>query len=157
MRTFVVLLTVVTLAPASARAADGLDTAPSAVAADSESTQSWVGVGSELSRSPSELSRPQTLPALYVSLSALQIYDGYSTLKGVNDGAREGNSIVAGFAGNPTAVWTIKAGSTACAIYFAEHLWRTHRRGQAIAVMLASNTVMSVVAARNAAVLHTSR
>jgi len=36
------------------------------------------------------------------------------------------------------------------AIYAAEQLWRQHHRGQAIAIMVASNGVMAIVAAHNA-------
>ena len=101
--------------------------------------------------------RPMVLPALYGTFAGLQIYDGYSTVKGIRRGAREGNAIVGGLAGNPAAFWTLKAASTGVSIYFAERLWRNGRRGQAIAVMVASSAAMSVVAARNASVLKTTR
>ena len=97
------------------------------------------------------------LAPLYVSLGALQAFDGYSTLKGVNRGARESNVLVGGLAANPAAFWAVKAGSTAVSIYFAERLWRQHRRAEAITVMIVSNGVMAAIAARNASVLHSSR
>lgn len=101
--------------------------------------------------------RPGMLAPLYVSLAALQAYDGYSTLKGVDRGARETNVLVGGLAGNPAAFWAVKAGSTAVSIYFAERLWREHRRAEAITVMIVTNGVMAAIAARNAAVLRSPR
>ena len=65
--------------------------------------------------------------------------------------------MVGGLAGNPAALWGLKAASTGVSIYLAERLWRDHHRGQAIAVMIASNAIMSAVAARNASVLKSAR
>ena len=97
--------------------------------------------------------RPSVLPAMYVSLAALQAYDGYSTLRGVRAGATEMNPLVGGLASQPAAFWTVKALSTVTTIYFAEQLWRQHKRGQAIVTMVVANGLMGVVAARNASVL----
>ena len=69
--------------------------------------------------------RPQIVPSLYVSLAVLQAFDGYSTLRGVRNGAREANPILGQAAGRPIAIWTLKAASTATTIYCAERLWRT--------------------------------
>jgi len=101
--------------------------------------------------------RPQIMPSLYVSLAALQAYDGYSTLAGVTNGAREANPIVGGAAGKPVAMWSLKAASTAATIYYAERLWRSHRLGRAIALLVAANATMSIVAAHNASVLSSTR
>lgn len=101
--------------------------------------------------------RPGMLAPLYVSLGALQAYDGYSTLKGVGRGARESNVLVGGLVDKPAAFWAVKAGSTAVSIYFAERLWREHRRAEAITVMIVTNGVMAAIAARNAAVLRSPR
>lgn len=146
MRTFLALLIAGALLPATVRAAD-----------DKASDDAVDRPRIELFPAPMAAERPLFLPAMYASLGALQVYDGYSTLAGVNRGARESNAIVGGLAGNPAALWTLKAASTGVSIYLAERLWRDHHRGQAIAVMLASNAVMSVVAARNASVLKSSR
>jgi hypothetical protein len=100
-----------------------------------------------------QATRPSALPAMYVSLAGLQAYDGYSTLRGVRAGATEANPLVGGLAGQPAAFWTVKALSTVTTIYFAEQLWRQHKRGQAIATMVAANAVMGAVAAHNNAVL----
>src|SRR5437762_5725983 len=96
--------------------------------------------------------RPSALPAMYVSLAALQAYDGYATLRGVRGGATEMNPLVGGLASQPVPFWALKAVSTVTSIYFAEQLWRQHKRGRAIATMVVANAVMGAVAARNASV-----
>jgi uncharacterized protein DUF5658 len=101
--------------------------------------------------------RPQIVPSLYVSLVVLQAFDGYSTLRGVRNGAREVNPIIEHAAGRPVAIWTLKAASTATTIYCAERLWRTHRRGQAITLLVAANAMMGAIAARNASILSSAR
>jgi Domain of unknown function (DUF5658) len=101
--------------------------------------------------------RPHIVPSLYVSLAVLQAYDGYSTLRGLRHGAREMNPIVAHAAGQPVVMWTLKAASTAATIYCAEQLWRSHRRGRAIALLVAANSMMGVIAARNASIVSTAR
>jgi hypothetical protein len=101
--------------------------------------------------------RPQIVPSLYVSFAVLQAFDGYSTLRGVRSGAREANPIIGHAAGRPMAMWTLKAASTATTIYCVERLWRTHRRAQAITLLVAANAMMGAVAAHNASVLSTVR
>jgi hypothetical protein len=100
-------------------------------------------------------SRGAALPSLYVSLAALEMYDGYTTMTGVRHGAVEGNPVLGGAAANSPALWAIKGGAAVGVIFIAERLWRQHHRGQAVAVMLASNGIMAAVAARNARVLST--
>ena len=39
------------------------------------------------------IARPSMLAPLYVSLASLQAYDGYTTLRGVNNGAHEANAL----------------------------------------------------------------
>jgi len=101
-----------------------------------------------------QATRPSALPALYVSLASLQAYDGYSTTRGVRNGATEANPLVGGLAGQPAAFWTVKALSTVTTIYFAEQLWRQHKRGQAIMTMVVANAVMGAVAAHNMSVIN---
>ncbi len=101
--------------------------------------------------------RPAFLPPLYLSLAGLQVYDGYATLHGVNTGGREANALLGGLTSKPAAFWAVKAGSTTLTIVLAERLWRTHHRGEAIATMVVANGVMTLVAARNASILHASR
>jgi hypothetical protein len=97
--------------------------------------------------------RGHILPVLYVSFAALQAFDGWSTTAGVGQGAREANPVLGGVANHAAAVWAVKAGVTTGSILMAEHLWRSHRRGQAVATMLVANGVMAAIAAHNAAVL----
>jgi len=97
--------------------------------------------------------RPSALPAMYVSLAGLQAYDGYSTTRGVKNGATEANPLVGSLASQPAAFWTVKALSTVTTIYFAEQLWRQHKRGQAIMAMVVANAVMGAVAAHNMSVV----
>jgi hypothetical protein len=134
------LVAAVLLVPATVRAADDKAQAP-------EKAQVL----------PPPATRPSALPPLYVSLAALQAYDGYSTLHGLNQGARESNVLVGGLAGKPALFWAVKGGSTAVSIFMAEQLWRHHRRAEAIVTMVAANGVMAVIAARNASVLRASR
>jgi hypothetical protein len=99
------------------------------------------------------VSRGVALPVLYGTLAGLQAYDGWTTVKAVHLGATEGNPAVAGLASNARAMWAVKAGATLGSIYLAERLWRQHRRGTAIATMLAVNGVMAAVAINNASVM----
>ncbi len=101
--------------------------------------------------------RGAVLPSLYVSLAALNLYDGYSTGVGLRRGAVEANGALKGFAGNAVARYTVKVGATALSIYMAERLWKKGQRAQAIALMVVSNGMMTAVAARNASVLRQLR
>ena len=102
-------------------------------------------------------SRGAVLPVLYLSLIGLEAYDGYSTNRGLNHGAIEGNSLMRSVASHPGALWAVKGGATFVSIYFAERLWREHHRGQAIGVMVLSNVIMAGVAASNASVIHAQK
>jgi hypothetical protein len=101
--------------------------------------------------------RGPVLPALYVSLVGLQAYDGYSTSRGLGNGASEANPALRTLANNPGALWAVKGGTTVVSIYVAERLWRRHHRGQAIALMVASNGIMAAVAANNASIVGARR
>ena len=98
-------------------------------------------------------SRGAILPGLYVSLAALNIYDAVSTKQGLARGAVEANPGMSGVVGSSTSLWAAKAVTTAGAILISEHLWKTHHKAQAIAVMVISNGIMSAVAAHNASVI----
>ena len=102
-------------------------------------------------------SRGSILPSLYVSLGALQAFDGYSTTTGLRRGATETNGMMKNVAGNPASMWIVKGGVTAVSIYAAERLWKRNRRVAAIATMVATNGLMAMVAARNASVLRAQR
>lgn len=97
--------------------------------------------------------RGAVLPMLYGTLAGLQAYDAFSTMKGAQLGASEGNPVVAGVATNAGAMWAMKAGATMASIYAAEGLWRRHRRAEAIFTMVAVNGMMAAVAAHNASVV----
>ena len=93
------------------------------------------------------------LPSLYVSLAALNAYDVVSTRKGLSAGAVESNPAMEAIVGNTTSLIAVKAVATASTILVAEKLWKNHHKGQAIAMMLISNGLMSPVAAHNASVI----
>lgn len=95
---------------------------------------------------------PVLLP-LYVSLIGLQVYDGYSTIRGLENGALEANTFMTRLAAEPAALWAVKGGVTFVSIYMAERLWRKNRRVQAVAVMVVTNGLMAAVALNNASVL----
>ena len=94
--------------------------------------------------------RPAALMPMYVALTGLQAYDGYSTLRGVARGATEQNPLVGGLSRQPAAFMTLKAVSTLTTIYAAEQLWRQHHKTQAIVTLAVANVTMGIVAARNA-------
>jgi hypothetical protein len=130
----------------------------SAVAAD----ETLAPVSTSLEMTPAltngaSISRPAVLPALYASYAALQVYDAYSTKQALAHGARETNPLVQQVVGKQSAFWAVKASATAGTILAAEHLWRKNNKKGAIAVLLASNAVAAVVAARNASVLRSQR
>ena len=101
--------------------------------------------------------RGAVLPMLYVSFIGLEAYDGYSTNRGLRQGAVESNALVGAIAQNQRAVWAVKGATAFISIYVAERLWRGHHRGEAIAVMFVSNSVMTAVAVTNASVLRTQQ
>jgi hypothetical protein len=125
-----------------------------AFAADDEKSEPKDGGAPRIEIIVPQATRPSALPGMYVTLAGLQAYDGYATLRGVRGGsATETNPLVGGLAKQPAAFWTVKALSTVTTIYFAEQLWRQHKRGQAIVTMVVANAVMGAVAARNTSVL----
>jgi len=102
------------------------------------------------------LSRPKALPALYASYAALQAFDVYSTRQALARGATEANPLMQGVVGNTGAFVAVKATVAVATIMAAERLWKTNKAA-AIAVMVASNGVAAIVAARNASVLRGQR
>lgn len=101
--------------------------------------------------------RGGVLPSLYVGLIGLEAYDGYSTNRGLKDGAVESNTLLRRLAANPSALWAVKGGATFVSIYMAERLWRQNHRGKAIALMVVTNGLMAAVALNNASVLRTQK
>ena len=98
------------------------------------------------------LSRPTVLPALYASYAALQAFDVYSTRQALARGAREANPLMQGVVGHTGTFVAVKAAVAMTTIVAAERLWKTNKTA-AIAVMVASNSVAAIVAARNARTL----
>lgn len=99
----------------------------------------------EIPRAP----RPAILPALYAGFVSLEAFDGYSTSRGLKQGAAESNPLVRWAVDNPATLWAVKGGAAFASIYVAERLWKHNHRGQAIVLMAVSNAVMSMVAAQN--------
>ena len=97
--------------------------------------------------------RPSILPALYAGSAILQAYDAYSTLKALNLGAVEANPIAQGVVGNPALFIGVKAAVSAASILVAEKMWKNHHKVAAIATMVATNSIMAMVAANNAKVI----
>jgi hypothetical protein len=153
------LVTVLGLAatPASAEAAgSGLAAAATSAAAELATDTDWTMPAIQMGGNH-EVSRGAVLSSLYVSLAALNIYDGVSTKQGLAHGAMEGNSGMSGIVGSSASLWTAKAVTTASAILLSEHLWKTHHKAGAVAVMVISNGLMSAVAAHNASVVSSLR
>lgn len=119
------------------------------LAADTDWSLPAVKMGS----APTTTSRGVILPSLYVSLAALNAYDVMSTRKGLAAGAVEANPVMGSVVGNTSSMIAIKAIATASTIVAAEKLWKKGHKGQAIAVMVISNGLMSAVAMHNTSVI----
>jgi hypothetical protein len=100
---------------------------------------------------------PGALPGLYVSLAALNAFDAATTLKGLQAGADEGNPLMRGVVSRSPVLLTVKAATTGASIFLAERLRRNGHKGQAVVMMVLSNSVMATVAAHNARVLSQGR
>lgn len=92
--------------------------------------------------------RPAALMPLYASFIALQGMDVHSTTSGLSRGAAEANPFMKDVAGNPGALFAVKAASTAGLIYGVEKL-RKKNRAAAIAVMIGLNVGMAYVVQHN--------
>jgi hypothetical protein len=110
-------------------------------------------VSSSIASTPGPVTRGSVLPVLYGTLAGLQAYDGWSTVTGVRRDAQEANRAMAPVASNPVAMWAVKAGATMASIYAAESLWRRHRRIEAVATMVAVNSLMATIALHNGSVV----
>ncbi len=99
------------------------------------------------------LKRPAALPALYVTLGAMQAWDYYSTSSALKAGAREANPTSAVFAGSKGSMLGLKLATTASTIFFAERAWRKNRLA-AVVMMTAINGATAAVAAHN---MHNTR
>ena len=124
-----------------------------AAAADDANAAATPGIAVP-ARIGDALARPAMLPALYISYAALQAFDVHSTRQALARGAREVNPLLQGVVGNTSFLVAVKAAVAVGTIVAAERLWKTNNKAAAIAVMVASNGVAAIVAARNA---HTLR
>jgi hypothetical protein len=97
---------------------------------------------------PPPAKRPMILPALYVSLGAVQAWDVYSTSAALKAGAIEGNPLVAPIAGNSAGMIAMKVGTAATTVFFAERLWKKNRVA-AIVMMAGINGATAAIAMRN--------
>lgn len=139
------------LTTTTALAADEETKAPGLIAASGPTRTELNAV--TFTPSESVLRRPAALPALYASTIALQGYDVYSTLSVLNHGGVERNPLMTGVTKSPAAFVAVKAGVTTAAIMASEQMWKRHNRVGAIVTMVASNSLMVIVAAHNARVL----
>lgn len=137
------------LGSAVSAAAAALATAPMATTAEenAEFVRRWSA----------SHDRPALLPALYGTSIALQGYDAYSTLTVLKQGGVEANPVMKGITKSPAAFIGLKAGVTMMSIMAAERMWKRHNRVGAIVTMVASNSLMAMVAANNAKVLSSLR
>jgi hypothetical protein len=92
--------------------------------------------------------RPAALMPLYASFIALQGLDVHSTTRGLSRGAVEANPLMKDVAGNPGALFAVKAASTAGIVYGVEKL-RKRNRAAAVGVMVALNAAMAYVVQHN--------
>ena len=141
--------TLLTLTMSAVPASAGDDTVAATASAAATQTAAQLRFGKTLSR-------PKLLPALYVSYAALQAFDVFSTKQALSQGAREANPLMQGVVGNTGAFVAVKAAVAVGTIVAAERLWKTNKTA-AIVVMVASNSVAAIVAARNARTLRQLR
>jgi hypothetical protein len=95
-----------------------------------------------------KVGRPAILPALYVTLGAMQALDIYSTRAAVQAGAREANAAAAPFTGSAASMLGMKAATTAGTIFFAERMWKKNKVG-AVIMLVAINGATAAVSMRN--------
>jgi hypothetical protein len=101
--------------------------------------------------------RSALLLTMYATACVLQSYDGFSTLKAAAANHVELNPMMSSLASHPGLVIAAKGAMTVATIAVAENLWRNHRRGQAIAMLIVSNGLMAAVGANNAMALRGER
>ena len=136
----IAVVTALCVAHATSAAAQSIATPPSA--------RVIIEPASLIRVEPPPAKRPIILPALYVSLGAVQAWDVYSTSAALKAGAIEGNPLVAPIAGNSAGMIALKVGTAATTVFFAERLWKKNRAG-AIVMMAAINGATAAVAMRN--------
>lgn len=145
------VMVAVVLNATNAQAQEAAATSRRAFAYDSESMARAVAMAEAegfLPQIAPQPERPAVLPALYVTLGAMQVLDIVTTKQALKSGAREGNPLVAGVAGNSGAMIAYKTAMTVGTVVAVEKLWKKNRVA-AIAVAVAANGVTAAVAAHN--------
>ena len=141
------LIVIVVLGLAKAAHADGTNDR----AADRTSAEAASNMAIDLpvlAQNVPNARRPSSLPVLYGTLSAVQVWDLYSTSLALKSGAHEANPNVAPFTSSRASMLALKAATTAGAILCAEKMWRKNRTG-AVVMMVAINVATAAVAQHN--------
>ena len=107
-----------------------------------------ITLSSPIAPAPLPARRPALLPALYITLGAVQVWDVYSTSAALNAGAVERNPLVAPVVSNAGGMLGLKLAAAGSSILFAERLWRKNRIA-AVVTMAAINGATAAVAVRN--------
>jgi hypothetical protein len=85
---------------------------------------------------------------LYASFAGLQALDAHSTMRALENGGTERNPLLGDLAGQPAALFALKAGVTASTILLTERLRPKHRVA-AIALMAALDSFYAMVVVHN--------
>ena len=85
---------------------------------------------------------------LYASFAGLQALDAHSTVRALRNGGTERNPLLGGVAGQPAALFALKAGVTASTILLTERLRPKHRVA-AITLMAAIDSFYAMVVVHN--------
>jgi hypothetical protein len=112
-----------------------------------------MAAGADVAEPGASPGRPSVLIPMYALSFALQGYDAYSTTSIVTAGGRELNPVMNVVVKSPAAFTTVKLGAAVATCVLSEHLWRSHHRAAAVALMTATNIGLSLVAVNNAHIL----
>lgn len=100
---------------------------------------------------PRRLANPDRSPillSLYASTAIMQSLDVHSTLKALDNGAREGNPLMAGLTGNRAAFVATKMAVAAGTIFAARRVAKTNKVA-AVITLVAINSAYAYVASHN--------
>ena len=139
-----VLTMIVGICPPGAASAAGLDEKPMPDGVLAESRAITLPLTALYQP---QLKRPVLLPALYVTLGAMQAWDLHSTSAAIRAGAHEANPVAA-LATSNGSLLGLKVATTASTIFFAERVWKKNRVA-AVVMMTAINGATAAVAMHN--------
>lgn len=105
---------------------------------------------------PGTRERTDSLIPLYVTYGILQAADAHSTLRGLNQGAREQNPFLGSIVKRPAVLIPVKIGSSLATIYLVEKL-RRKNPAAAVAVMAGVNTAYAVIVQHNYRVVRSQK